>query len=143
MPSSLVKFSNRTASGKNKLFWERVNRGDDSYPFRGPYAPSMTEDEFAEKTVKVADARNAFFDVTDEAQNAKYLEVVECCWNGWFRLVHLERFWVDQEGYRTSKHYVEWVEYYLEDGTRTAFHGQGIQELSHGSQNFFGHPGQG
>lgn len=140
-PSSLVKFSNRVGSGGQKLFWDRVQAGADSLPFRGKFAPTYREDEFEERTVKVADARNGFFDVRDATSNKQYLDVMECCLNGWFKLVHLERFWVDPAGHRTSFHYVEWVEYYMEDGSRTPFHTPGVAELSHGQQDFSGHPG--
>jgi len=134
MPSSLVKFANRTqAPNGQKLFWDRV--GIDNLPFRGAHAPMLTSEEFEDRAVRVADARNAFFDVMDPTQNKQYLDVVECVWNGWFRLVHLERFWVDEAGNRTTKHYVEWVEFYLEDGTRTPFLTGGITELAHGQQN--------
>lgn len=113
MPSSLIKFSNwsKSSDGQN-VFWSRASV--DGIPFRGEQAPMFTDDEFDSRTVRVADARNAFFDVNDEKQNKKYLEVLECCFNQWFQLIHLERFWNN-----TTFHYVEWVEYYLEDGQRT------------------------
>jgi hypothetical protein len=141
MPSSLVKFSNRTNSGGKKLFWDRVDV--DNLPFRGQFAPMYRDGEFEERTVKVADARNGFFDVTDPTSNKQYLDVLECCFNGWFQLVHLERFWQDPSGHRTRLHYVEWVEYYMEDGSRTPFLSQGITELAHGQQNLLGNPGAG
>lgn len=141
MPSSLVKFSNRTQSGGKKLFWDRVNQ--DNLPFRGQFAPMYRDDEWEDRTVKVADARNGFFDVRDPLSNKQYLDVLECCFNGWFQLVHLERFWQDPSGNRTCYHYVEWVEYYMEDGSRTPYLTQGIAELAHGQQNLLGHPGAG
>jgi hypothetical protein len=140
-PSSLVKFSNRAASGGKKLFWDRVTAGADSLPYRGQFAPMYREDEFEERTVRVADARNAFFDVSEPASNKLYLDVMECCYNGWFQLVHLERFWVNEAGRRTTCHYVEWVEYYVEDGSRTPFVTPGVTELAHGQQDFAGHLG--
>lgn len=144
MPSSLVKFSQRTQNGRGeKIHWGRVRAGADDLPYRGASAPMFTEDEHEVRTVRVADARNAFFDVRNEAENKQYLDVVECCFNGWFQMVHLERFWTDEDGRRTSLHYVEWVEYYLEDGSRTPYSTNGIMELSHGQPNFLGHPGAG
>lgn len=136
MPSSLVKFSNRVSSGDQKLFWDRVDI--DNLPYRGKFAPSYRGDEYEEKTVRVADARNAFFDVGDPASNKQYLDVVECCFNGWFQMVYLERFWEGPDGRRTQFHYVEWVEYYMEDGSRTPFLSQGVMELQGGQQNFAG-----
>lgn len=143
MAYSLVKFRNRTSSGGKKLFWDRVQVGADSLPYRGQFAPMYREDEFEDRTVRVADARNAFFDVTNQESNKQYLDVMECCFNGWFKMVHLERFWEGPDGRRTHFHYVEWVEYYMEDGSRTPFQSQGLTELSGGQQNLLGHPGAG
>jgi hypothetical protein len=115
MSNSLVKFAQRKQSSDGqRIFWNRA--GIDGLPFRGPAPPIMPEEEFESRVVRVADAQNNFFDVTDPVQNQKYLEVVDAICNGWFKLVHIERFWRE-----TTKHYVEWVEYYLEDGTRTPF----------------------
>jgi hypothetical protein len=132
MASSLLKYSDRNkASGKN-LFWNRVATGADEIPYRGARAPLYREEEFEAKTIRVADARNAFFDVHDPAQNQSYLDIIECCFNGWFRLVHLERFWHNTAGQRTTLHYVEWVEFYLEDGSRTPYAVAGSMELPGG-----------
>lgn len=138
MPSSLVKFSDRhDAGGGRKLFWSRSDV--DGLPYRGASPPFMTDEEFEAKAVRVADARNNFFDVSDPQQNKAYLDVLECCFNGWFQMIHLERFWR-----QSTCHYVEWVEYYMEDGTRTPFHNPNqIMELAHGQQNLLGHPSAG
>jgi len=105
MSSGLLKFSNRiTATNGDKLHWGRVDA--DGLPFRGPITPTYREDEWESRTVKVADARNGFFDVHDVVSNKQYLDVLECCANGWFQLVYLERFWTDPNGNRTSLHYV-------------------------------------
>jgi len=136
MATSLVKFSNRTQSSGKNLYWDRVQHGADSLPFRGAQPPMYREEEYEAKTVRVADARNGFFDVSDPKANQQYLDILECCFNGWFQLVHLERFWTDPNGRRTHCHYVEWVEYYMEDGSRTPFQTQGLTELAHGNQNF-------
>ncbi len=144
MPTSLVRFSDRLQhSNGKKLYWNRVHTGSDPYPYRGPHAPMMTEDEYEAKVVRVADTRNGFFDVTDKAENALYLEVLECCFNGWFQLIHQERFWVDPSDHRTTLHYLEWAEWYLEDGSRTPYLTNGITELAHGQQNLLGNPGAG
>lgn len=137
MPSSLVKFANKVKSGDQNVFWGRVHR--DGLPFRGPHAPMMGEDEYESKVVRVADYRNAFFNIFDPESNKLYLEVMECCFNRWFQLTHLERFWVDPDGRRTHYHYVEWTEYYLEDGSRTPY-GTGITEAMSGHQNGGFHP---
>lgn len=95
----------------------------------------MPEEEYEARVVKISDFRNAFFDVLVPAENQLYCEVLECCGNGWFQLVHLERFWRD-----TTRHYIEWFEYYLEDGTRTPFMSGGQMEYgNNGQQNLLGH----
>lgn len=124
--ASLLKYSARINSNGRKLFWDRAHI--DGLPFRGDQAPMMNEDEFDAKTSSVVDFRNAFFDTAIPAENQKYLDVVECCLNGWFRCVHLERFW---QG--TTKHYIEWAEYYLEDGTRTPFSTNGVVDPINGN----------
>lgn len=131
MPSSLVKFSDRYGAGEQKLFWNRAEQ--DGLPFRGAYAPSMPEEEYEARVVRVADARNAFFDTLDATQNKLYLDVIECVANGWFRLIHLERFWKG-----STQHYVEWLEYYMEDGSRTPFSRNNVMELSGGQQDLPG-----
>ena len=142
MSSGLLKFSNRiTATNGDKLHWGRVDA--DGLPFRGPITPTYREDEWESRTVKVADARNGFFDVHDVVSNKQYLDVLECCANGWFQLVYLERFWTDPNGNRTSLHYVEWLEYYVEDGSRVPYQSQGIMELQHGQQNLISNFGTG
>lgn len=143
MAASLVKFSNRNKSGDRNLYWDRVQAGADNLPYRGAYAPMYKDEEYEQRTVKVADARNGFFDVTIPGENKQYLDILECCFNGWFCLVHLERFWAGPDGLRTNRHYVEWVEYYLEDGSRTPFHHPGQMELASGQQNVLGNSSAG
>lgn len=135
MPSSLVKFNNRLVSNGKRLFWDRSDV--DGLPFRGPFAPIMPDEEYEARVVRITDARNAFFDVTKPEENKNYLDVLECCANGWFKLWYLKRFWRS-----TTQHYVEWFEYYLEDGTRTPFLAPGQMELAHnnGLQNFLSNP---
>lgn len=126
MGTSLVKYANRTkAEGGNKVWWHRAEI--DGVPFRGPAPPIMPEEEYENRVVRVADYRNAFFDTANREQNKDFLEIMECCANGWFYLCHLERFWQ-----KTTKHYIEWIEYYMEDGTRTPFSTTGIMECANG-----------
>ncbi len=131
MPSSLVKFAHRQDGGDGrKLFWQRSDV--DGLPYRGSHAPIMPDEEYEARTVRVADPRNGFFDVANEKENKQFLAVLDGVCNGWFKLVYIERF---HNG--TTKHYVEWVEYYMEDGTRTPFSStQGMMELTHGTGNF-------
>ena len=126
MPNSLVKFAQRTnAGGGQKLWWHRSDI--DGLPFRGANPPIMPEEEYENRAVRVADYRNAFFDVSKADENRKFLDVMECCANGWFFLHYIERFWN-----QTTKHYIEWVEYYMEDGTRTPYSTPGMMELANG-----------
>ena len=141
MASSLVKFSNRTKSAGRNLYWNRADI--DGLPFRGPAPPIMPEEEYEHRAVRISDFRNGFFDVTNATENKLYCDVMECCFNGWFRLYYQEKFWTSPEGYRTTKHYLEWVEYYMEDGSRAPFVTSGMMEVGNGPQNFFGHPPQG
>lgn len=129
MSNSLIKYAGRSiSSGGKRLFWGRA--GQDGAPYRGHYAPLMGDEEFEAKAVRICDARNAFFDVMNDEQNELYLSVLDRCMNGWFRLIHLERFYAG-----STKHYVEWAEYYMEDGNRTPFSTSGIMEMSHGAAN--------
>jgi hypothetical protein len=132
MSNSLLKYRNKksTDKGGEKLWWNRASV--DGLPFRGPTPPIMTEDEYESRVIRVATTHNGFFDVREVDGNSKYLEVLECCYNGWFQLVHLERFWVDPDGRKTTLHYVEWAEYYLEDGNRTPYLSSTEMELARG-----------
>lgn len=136
MPTSLIKYvHSRRSSGGQRLFWDRTEI--DGYPYRGPHAPLMSNDEFEDKAVKVADFRNAFFDVVDPGENRQYQEVMECVQNGWFCLAFIDRFW-----HGTTQHYVEWVEFYMQDGSRAPFAlSQGFTEVAGGQQPFY--PGAG
>lgn len=111
---SLVRFQNRGNSRGQRLFWGRVDV--DGLPYRGEHAPLMPEAEYEQRAVRVADVRNSFFDVNDAAQNQAYLDVLECCANGWFQLLHIVRFWNN-----TTQHYIEWAEFYMQDGGRVPF----------------------
>jgi hypothetical protein len=112
---SLVKYSHQTHSSNGKrLFWDRAPV--DGAPFRGPTAPILREEEYEARAVRVADFKMGFFDVADEKGVKDFSQVMECCANGWYKLVHIERF----HG-TPPRHYVEWVEYYMEDGARTPF----------------------
>ena len=125
MGSSLVKFANRTVRNGQRLWWHRADI--DGLPFRGADVPIMPEEEFQSRVVKLSDFRNGFFDIADPEQNKQYCDVMECIANGWFQLRHQVFFWQN-----TTKHYVEWLEYYMEDGSRTPFAPHGVIELPQG-----------
>lgn len=131
MGSSLInKFAatKKVSADGRKIFWNRADR--DNLPFRGNYAPIMGEEEFEQRVVRVADTKNGYFDTKDEAQNQQYLLVWDGILNGWYKGLFIQRF---MDG--TSVHYVEWTEYYLEDGSPTPYTTNGIAELTHGQPN--------
>lgn len=130
MPNSLVKYASTVKSVNGKrVFWDRINQ--DGVPFRGAFAPMMTEDEYEVRAVRVGDYRTGFFDVRDTEQTKLFQDVMECCINGWFQMMYIERFWN-----QTNCHYVEWVEYYMEDGSRTPYVSQGFTEVGGGQKPF-------
>lgn len=113
MSGSLIKYADRLKDDDGKrLFWGRAE--DEGAPFRGPAAPVLTEGEFEQRTHQVVDVKNGFFDVRDKSQNKQFLGILDAAANGWFRVLYIERF---VKG--TSEHYVEWAEFYREDGTRS------------------------
>ncbi len=129
MQSSLVKFFDRTrAPDGQKLFWSRADL--DGVPFRGAGAPILSEEEYEHRVVRVSDFQFDFFDVAKPDEAKRFKDVWDCVLSGWFQFVHLERF---HQG--TTRHYMEWVEFYMQDGTRVPF-SQGSLELSNGNIQF-------
>ena len=118
-PSSLIKFmSEKSSNGRGKLHWARA--GEDGAPFRGPQAPMMTEEEFDERLVRVGDPQIEIFDIGDPEQRALYKAVMDRIVNGWAQCQFVER----QFAPATSSWivYIEWVEYFMEDGMPMASH---------------------
>ena len=114
MTNSLVKFTSRKdGNGRGELFWGRA--GVDGLPFRGQAAPSYRDEEFEERVVRVADPKNGTFYTGDEEQNTAYLKSMDGIANGWLHMVFMDR-WRD-EGDSEHRIYIEWVEYFLEDGS--------------------------
>lgn len=132
--SSLVRHFNETQRDGQRLWWGRVE--EDGIPYRGDAPPLMTEDEYEDRVVKVASFKNDYFDTADREQNALFRAVMECCVNGWFELVFIERFW---QG--TTKHYLEWTEFFKEDGSRAPFASSKPLEVDPGGHaNLFDNP---
>ena len=136
MSNSLVKFKqHNSGNGRGRLYWGRAHV--DGLPFRGPYPPTMTEDEFDTRVVRIADPCNGTFRTWDEVENKAYLDVVDKITNNWAALIYVER-WRDK---KSDRHvvYIEWAEYYLEDGSPA----QGISPggtISYGQQGFQANP---
>lgn len=122
MSNSLVKFTDRKdGNGRGNLFWGRADV--DGLPFRGKHAPSFRQDEFDERVVRVADPKNSTFHTGNEDENAAYLKVMDGIANGWFHLVFIERW--REEGDKKHYIYMEWVEYFLEDGSPAQYSNPG------------------
>lgn len=108
--SSLVNYFSETENQNGRLYWNRVDR--DGLPFRGN-PELIREEEFEERVVRVPDYNNGFFDTSKPKENRRFNEIMERCVNQWYHLVFIERFW---QG--STMHYIEWVEFYLQDGTK-------------------------
>lgn len=128
---SLAKFSNRHVHRGKRLHWARAE--EDGLPYRGAYAPMMTETEFEERVVKVADPHAETFDLSREEHKLAYLEVLDGVANGWFQCLYVERWHTEANVNGFVR--IEWVEYFLEDGTRTPYVTHSMMELAHGQQS--------
>lgn len=141
MANSLVKFLNRQGgNGRGKLYWGRSDV--DGLPYRGFNAPNLTEEEYEDRVVRVADPHNGTFHTWIPEENAAFLEVMDKNLNGWagvlFQDNWKEKVEIDGQVQLRHVHYVVWAEYYLEDGSRTTAHNP--MEMSHGQGNSFNHP---
>lgn len=121
MSGSLVnKFANRKdGNGRGNVYWNRA--GIDGLPFRGEVPPLLKEEEFEDRLVRVSDFKNQTFSTGDENQNAEYCRVMDGVANGWFQLVHIERYRKPDDN--SFSIYVEWIEPFLEDGKPGFFPG--------------------
>lgn len=128
MASSLVRWAGVGQAHGKKLHWGRISQ--DGLPFLGDRIPMVPNEEYEERVVRVARPQNGFFDVLNKSDNKLFLEVVDCICNGWFQLIHIERFWRN-----TTQHYLEWVEFYMEDGSRTPFANMHVMEGGGGQQS--------
>jgi len=124
MSDGLVKFRDVQKTGDRSLYWSRASI--DGAPLRARAAPTYTEQEFEEKVVRVKDFQFRKFRMRNREDRKAYREVMDRIANGWYQLVHIRRNW------RKEVFYVEWVEFYMEDGTR-APQPQGM--MSYGQSN--------
>lgn len=114
MSKSLLKYCRQKKHPNGQmLLWNRA----DEYgaPFRGREVPSMTEAEAEDHLIKVADAKVAFFNVATKKGRQRFIRLMDRIVNGWFKMLFIQRF------VKTNPvtHYVEWIEYYLQDGRLT------------------------
>jgi len=113
MANSLVKFAARTeGNGRGKLYWGRADV--DGLPFRGASPPFFTEAEFDSRVVRVADPQNGTFRTWIKEENKAYLDVLDKILNNWAQLLFVERWRSKKRGQHVV--YIEWAEYFLEDG---------------------------
>jgi hypothetical protein len=125
---SLIKFANRTdGNGRGKAYWGRAEA--DGLPFRGQQPPLYTDDEFEDRLVRVADPKNGTFQTSDPEQNKLYLGGLDGIANGWYQLIFIERW--REPGDKRHTVYVEWLEYFMEDGSKAPAVSPG--ELSYGT----------
>ena len=118
MSNSLVKFtSQKDGNGRGDLFWSRSDI--DGLPYRGQAAPSFRNEEYDERVVRVADPKNGTFYTGDAEENEAYLKVMDGIANSWFQMLYVDRW--REDGKKHHYIYMEWVQYYLEDGKPTSF----------------------
>ena len=130
MASSLVRFMNRQKDGNGQqLSWHRATL--DGAPFRGP-PPMFTGEEFEERVARVADPKVDEFDISRPEEKKAYLMVLEGAANHWFRILYIKRPG-EYDPKRRTVAYVEWLEFYMEDGTRTPFMSPGVMEVGSGT----------
>ncbi len=135
---SLAKFSNRRVHRGKKLFWGRSS--EDGLPYRGPFAPSYTQEEFEDRTAKVGDPHAETFDLSKKEHKAVYLQVLDGIVNGWFQCLYVKR-WETKDNVDGFAR-IEWVEFFLEDGHATPYMSPGVMELAN-NVKLLGGPGQG
>jgi hypothetical protein len=115
--TSLVKFFSETkGNGRGPIHWGRA--GEDGAPFRGDVPTGMTEDEFSQRLAKVADSKNGTFDTSKSDENKAYLHILDKITNQWADCLFVDRRFDENTGHWLV--YIEWVEYYMEDGTAAA-----------------------
>jgi hypothetical protein len=129
--TSLVKFmqQQRDGSGRGQVYWHRA--GVDGYPFRGQKPPMLREDEYEQRVVKVGDPKNGIFDVNNPDDNRRYLQVLDRIVNGWAEMISPREIRYCDER-KTWLVYLEWVEWFMEDGTPAAA-AQQPQGFNHGT----------
>jgi hypothetical protein len=135
---SLVKFTNRSVHRGKKLHWGRS--AQDGLPYRGAFAPMLTEEEHEDRLVRVGDPQHEVFDLSDPDQKAAYLQVVDGIINGWFKCLY-RRMLTSKKNPKKAYVRIEWVEYFMEDGHPTPYMSPGMMELANGNQQFLLPPG--
>jgi len=92
-----------------RLFWSGALGG---LPFRGPYAPTLNQDEVETQVSTSFDFKSDVFDLADEEQRKRYVWVMDRIVNRWFVLHHIERQLIAAE--KRAIVYLEWSQRYGE-----------------------------
>jgi hypothetical protein len=126
-PTSLVRFMNQTeGNGRGNLSWQRA--GVDGAPFRGP-PPLLREEEYEQRVVRVGDPQVRIFKISQDAPDEikAYQEVMTKVVNGgWGQILHVDRQFNQAEGHWMV--YLEWVQWYMEDGHPEAAQAQNHEQ---------------
>lgn len=115
MSSSLLKFiGDRGDNQRGQLHWGRADLDGAPFRARNGVVPLLRNDEMDERLVRIADPRNGLFYTGDPEENAKYLKVMDGIANNWYQQVYIKRW--RKKGNDHPHVYIEWLEYYMEDG---------------------------
>jgi hypothetical protein len=107
--SLLKHFGEQGDEHQGRLFWSDALGG---LPFRGPFAPTLSQDEIETQVGVTFDFHAETFDLADEQQKQKYIWVMDRIVNRWFCLHHIERRLIAEKN--TTIVYLEWSQRYGE-----------------------------
>ena len=130
--SSLVRFANQQGENGQPLHWHRA--GEDGAPFRGQ-PQMMREEEYEQRAVRVGDPKVKIFTISpDHAEEvAEYQDVLTKVVNGgWGQILHVDRQYNAEKGHWMV--YLEWVQWYMQDGHPSAAQEQNTQAGSTNGQ---------
>lgn len=110
MSSSLFKYFGEQHAGQDgqKLFWQ----GGLSAPFRGPYAPTLTQEELDTKVEVQMDFHQQFFNLAIEKDATEYAWIMDRIVNGLFKLHYIDRHVDHVAGKATVQ--LEWSQCYAQ-----------------------------
>ena len=108
---SLLKHFGEQGSDEHggRLFWSQAL---DGLPFRGPFAPTLSQEEVETQVGVTFDFKSDVFDLSDEAQRKRYVGIMDRIVNRWYVLHHIERQLIPAE--KKAIVYLEWSQRYGE-----------------------------
>lgn len=96
---------------RGSLHWHRASV--DGAPFRVSGRPPLLKNEEYEQSLeRVYDAKVDTFDISIPEQKQKLENILDNAANQWFRILHMDRKFVETKG--TWLVYVEWLETFME-----------------------------